>query len=120
MGNIETAAITPTNYDYILANPVANADSKAVTVSASPTNSIINVLGNDTGTGRLTVESIDTTGTNGTVTIDDWIYVGGNFTSIGGQTRNRIARLNSDGSVDPTFDPNASGEVIEIALDSSF
>jgi uncharacterized delta-60 repeat protein len=36
---------------------------------------------------------------------DGKIVVGGNFTSYQGITRNRIIRLNSDGSVDATFDP---------------
>jgi Domain of unknown function (DUF4347) len=47
VGNIETAPIAPTNYDYILANPVANADSKAVT--GSLTSKQLDVLGNDIG-----------------------------------------------------------------------
>jgi hypothetical protein len=117
VGNIETAPITPTNYDYILANPVANADKKAVT--GSLTSKQLDVLGNDSGTGRLTVESIGTTGTKGTVTINDWIYVGGQFSSIGGVTRNYIARLNSDGSVDRTFSPNPNNVVSNITLDNS-
>ena len=33
--------------------------------------------------------------------------IGGIFTSVGGATRNRIARLNTDGSLDNTFDPGA-------------
>ena len=46
------------------------------------------------------------------MTVDDWIYAGGNFTNIGGQPRNNIARLyGSDGTADPTFNPNADGEV---------
>jgi hypothetical protein len=48
--------------------------------------------------------------TNGTV------YVGGSFTTIGGQTRNRIAKLDTvSGAVDATFNPNVNGEVYEIA-----
>ncbi len=40
------------------------------------------------------------------------IYVGGAFTSIGGQTRNRIAKLtNSTGTANITWNPNANGEV---------
>lgn len=39
---------------------------------------------------------------------DGRIVVGGSFTSIGGVTRNRLARLNADGSLDPAFNPNAS------------
>src|SRR6187402_1396866 len=33
-------------------------------------------------------------------------YIGGSFTSIGGQTRNRIARINADGSLH-AWNPNA-------------
>ncbi len=35
------------------------------------------------------------------------IVIGGDFTAINGVARNRIARLNSDGSLDLTFDPGA-------------
>jgi hypothetical protein len=38
---------------------------------------------------------------------DDRVLVGGFFTSINGVGRNRIARLNGNGSVDLTFDPGA-------------
>ncbi|MBP1750267.1 MAG: hypothetical protein H6Q52_2806 [Deltaproteobacteria bacterium] len=44
------------------------------------------------------------------------ILIGGWFTTIGGVTRNRIARLNADGSLDTTFNPNASDRVWYIAL----
>ncbi|MBI5286558.1 MAG: delta-60 repeat domain-containing protein [Deltaproteobacteria bacterium] len=37
---------------------------------------------------------------------DGKIIVGGAFTTIGGVTRNYIARLNSDGSLDVGFNPN--------------
>ena len=52
---------------------------------------------------------------------DDRILVGGNFTylGVGGTgitTRSYIARLNSDGSVDDSFDPGASGPVSALAL----
>jgi uncharacterized delta-60 repeat protein len=47
---------------------------------------------------------------------DGKILLGGDFTSLSPQggpaiTRNRIARLNPDGTVDPTFDPNSNGWV---------
>jgi uncharacterized delta-60 repeat protein len=35
------------------------------------------------------------------------IVVGGSFTTLGGQPRNHIGRLNADGSLDSTFDPGA-------------
>jgi uncharacterized delta-60 repeat protein len=36
---------------------------------------------------------------------DGKVLIGGDFTSINGTTRNRIARLNADGSLDTSFDP---------------
>src|SRR6185437_1814069 len=50
------------------------------------------------------------------VQADGKILAGGDFTSIGGQTRNQIARLNPDGSLDTSFDPNANSEVRAIAM----
>ncbi len=49
---------------------------------------------------------------------DGRILIGGNFTSVGGTARNRIARLNADGSVDLSFNPGtgANGEVLCLAL----
>jgi uncharacterized delta-60 repeat protein len=38
---------------------------------------------------------------------DGKILVGGTFTSFDGVSRNRIVRLNADGSVDDTFDPGS-------------
>jgi uncharacterized delta-60 repeat protein len=40
------------------------------------------------------------------------------FSTIGGQTRNRIARLNADGTLDTTFNPNANNYVYSIATQS--
>ncbi|WP_236508581.1 beta strand repeat-containing protein, partial [Tychonema sp. BBK16] len=46
--------------------------------------------------------------------------VGGFFTNIDGQARNRIAKLNpTTGAADAAFNPNANSEVTAIALDSS-
>ncbi len=50
---------------------------------------------------------------------DGKILVGGYFNganSIGGQARNRIARLNPDGTLDNAFDPNASGMIGPVVL----
>src|SRR5438132_7109069 len=52
---------------------------------------------------------------------DGKILIGGNFTTLspnGGAavTRNHIARLNPDGTLDTAFDPNANGEVESIAV----
>ncbi|MFP5443182.1 MAG: delta-60 repeat domain-containing protein, partial [Betaproteobacteria bacterium] len=50
------------------------------------------------------------------VQTDGKVLLGGGFTLLGSQTRNRIARLNADGSVDASFDPNADGAVNTLAL----
>jgi uncharacterized delta-60 repeat protein len=51
---------------------------------------------------------------------DGKILVGGRFTSVNGVLRNRIARLNSDGSLDTDFDPGsgANNGVIAMGLQS--
>ncbi|MEI2722803.1 MAG: LamG-like jellyroll fold domain-containing protein [Verrucomicrobiota bacterium] len=46
------------------------------------------------------------------VQADGRILVGGNFTTLAGQTRSRIGRLNSDGSLDVGFNPGADNEVL--------
>ena len=63
---------------------------------------------------------------NGTVRVvvvqpDGKILIGGDFTTLspnGGVavTRNRIARLNPDGTLDTAFNPNANGAVYSIAV----
>jgi uncharacterized delta-60 repeat protein len=44
---------------------------------------------------------------------DGKILIGGGFTSVLGVTRNRIARLNPDGTLDTTFDPNVTNANLE-------
>ena len=46
------------------------------------------------------------------VQADGKILVGGYFTSIGGQTRNRIARLDATTGLADSFDPNADGDCL--------
>jgi hypothetical protein len=50
------------------------------------------------------------------VQADGKILVGGFFTSIGGQPRNRIARLDPTNGLADSFNPNADEEVLSIAL----
>jgi uncharacterized delta-60 repeat protein len=47
---------------------------------------------------------------------DHKVLVGGNFSSLNGQVRNRIGRLNPDGTLDLSFDPNANSAVLALAL----
>ncbi len=64
------------------------------------------------------------TGTSGsqiTICVPDgaggW-YIGGTFTTVGTETRNRLARINADGSVH-AWNPNASGIVRTIVVSGS-
>jgi len=47
---------------------------------------------------------------------DGKILIGGSFNAVLGVTRNNIARLNTDGTLDMAFDPNANSEVHSIAV----
>ena len=47
---------------------------------------------------------------------DGRLLVGGSFTTIAGGSRNRIARLNTDGTLDTSFNPDANNTVSAIAL----
>lgn len=51
---------------------------------------------------------------------DGKVLIGGSFTNVSGTSRNRIARLNADGSLDSSFNPGtgANGAVRSIALQS--
>jgi uncharacterized repeat protein (TIGR01451 family)/uncharacterized delta-60 repeat protein len=75
------------------------------------------------GTNGVLDASFDTSsGPNGPVLAmalqpDGRVLIGGEFTSVGGVPRNRVARLNATGTLDPTFDPasGADGIVYSIA-----
>jgi uncharacterized delta-60 repeat protein len=50
---------------------------------------------------------------------DEKVLIGGFFTSVGGSTRNGVARLNSNGTLDASFgNPNADDGVYALALQS--
>ncbi|MEG5042868.1 MULTISPECIES: DUF4347 domain-containing protein [unclassified Microcoleus] len=118
IGSIEATPIKALAYSGILA-ATANPDNKTISVN-SPQISI-DTLANDTGSSRVSVQSITTAPTNGTATINDWIYAGGDFTTVNGTARNNIARMNADGSLDTAFNPagGMDSRVAAIALDSS-
>jgi len=44
------------------------------------------------------------------------MVIGGGFTSVGGVTRNRLARLRADGSLDTGFDPNVANGAVRAVL----
>jgi uncharacterized delta-60 repeat protein len=47
---------------------------------------------------------------------DGKILIGGNFVTFDGTIRNRVARLNSDGTLDQNFNPNVNGFTEEMVL----
>jgi uncharacterized delta-60 repeat protein len=50
------------------------------------------------------------------VQADGKILVGGNFTTLGGQSRTNIGRLNADGTLDTSFNPGANSAVHALAM----
>lgn len=50
------------------------------------------------------------------VQTDGKILIGGSFTSYRGTTRNRIARINSDGTIDTSFDPGTGANALITAI----
>ena len=50
------------------------------------------------------------------VQADGKILIGGSFSTVLGVARNNIARLNTDGTLDTTFNPNADSDVYAIAV----
>ncbi len=80
-------------------------------------------------TPALLAQSLDTSFNPGAnsyisalaVQADGKIVVGGNFTTLGGggigtTARNRIGRLNADGSLDTSFNPTADSDVNAVAI----
>src|SRR5687767_4869448 len=83
------------------------------------------VGGATVGRGQSALDGFDPNPNEAIKTIavqaDGKILVGGDFTTLapnGGAvvTRNKIARLNPDGTLDTAFDPNANDTVLAIAL----
>ena len=73
-------------------------------------------------TGFYAGTGINIGGTNYAIALqgDDKFIIGGDFTQYNGQTKHRLARINTNGSVDPAFDPGSgpNDSVSAIALQS--
>src|SRR5712692_4395411 len=48
--------------------------------------------------------------------VDGKLLVGGEFTTLGGQSRIDIGRLNADGTLDTSFNPGANGPAFSLAV----
>lgn len=121
-------------------NPGTAADGSISSIIAQPDGKII-VGGSFTsfnGTDRYGIARLQTNGLLDTtfklglgvrggsvkamaLTAEGKVLIGGDFTSINGTNRNYLARLNSDGSLDTTFDTGKGpdGPVNAIAVDAS-
>ena len=133
------ARVTASGYLDTTFNPGSGANDFISCVTLTPNNEVL-IGGNFTSyNGSLcdgiallhTDGSLDTgfnpgLGFNGTVNAlatqpDGRVLVGGNFTSYNGTPRNYVARLNRDGSLDATFNPEKTlaGPVYALALPPS-
>ncbi len=74
--------------------------------------------------GTLAIEQPEVSGGEGLVQAvapdgsGGW-YIGSLFTHVGGVGRNNIAHISADKSVDPSFDPDASGGIHALAVSGS-
>ena len=91
---------------------------------SNPYNRIVRVLAN--GYQDPTFLAPPNSGANDVINAmalqpDGKIIIGGNFTAFNGANRHHIARLNSDGSVDASFNPGtgANGQVLCLALQTN-
>jgi uncharacterized delta-60 repeat protein len=99
-----------------------NADGSVDTGFSPSVNGVVNGIvvqasGGFSGTGAALAPTY--TLSNGTVSVvpgSAQIIICGSFTSVDGTTRNRLARLNSDGSIDPAFNPGADNTVYAMEL----
>ena len=117
-------------------NPGAGGSSPSVYSLAVQPDGKILVGGNFTTLGGLissrigrvnpdgTLDTSFNTGAGGSspsvnclaVQADGKIIVGGSFTTLGGQNRNYVGRLNADGTLDTSFNPGASSYVNSMAV----
>ncbi len=118
-------------------NPSANSTVTALAVDASGAVYAGGVFTSIGGQSRNRISKLSGSGTgaadptwnpsaNSTVSalavdITGAIYVGGWFTSIGGQSRNRIAKLSGSGTgaADPTWNPSADSYIGALAVGAS-
>jgi uncharacterized delta-60 repeat protein len=130
-----TPGTLPLGYQwYKDGNAIATATSSALTLTNCQRADagrywviVTNQFGSATSrTAILTVNSVilDTgfnPSANGSVfamafQADGKALLGGTFTTLGGQTRNYIGRLNVDGSLDTSFNPGANSYVYSLAV----
>lgn len=123
-GNVDANFLT-TNANAVVYSAAVQADGKILiggdftTVGTSNRTRIARLNANGTVEGTSTFNA--GAGANGTVACiavqaDGKIILGGSFTTVAGVARNRIARLNANGTIDATFNPDAANSVNSIAV----
>jgi uncharacterized delta-60 repeat protein len=123
--------VSPRNANGSISKAIPQSDGKVIVVGN------FSYIGNveRAGIARLNVDgTLDPTfdpgtGANGPINLvaaqsDGKVLVVGPFTSVNGTTRNGVARLNSDGKLDSTFNPGAgisspsNGAIYDLQIDS--
>lgn len=81
------------------------------TYAGSPDGRFLPVIANEGGSGAVYAFVVQP---------DGKVIIGGRFSTVNGVLRRNLARLNDDGSLDPTFDPGEGpdGEVKHLAIDA--
>ncbi|NDY96437.1 delta-60 repeat domain-containing protein [Wenzhouxiangella limi] len=120
-GSIDSAFISPNDWVLALADAgdglIAGGWFTEVGPSATPRNRIAK-LDYDTG-AAIAGWDPDSNGTVEAIAIgpDDAVYLGGSFTEIGGESRQRLAKLSVDGSLNGNWQPQASSTVRALLVD---
>src|ERR1051325_9771325 len=86
-------------YSVVITNSVGSVTSAVATLTVDALDPVFNPDANSSVFGTI-------------LQLDGKILIGGAFDAIGGTTRNRAARLNNDGTLDPSFNPNVSGVAV--------
>jgi uncharacterized repeat protein (TIGR01451 family)/uncharacterized delta-60 repeat protein len=132
------ARLQPDGGVDVLFNPGVGADDTVWSLALGASNSVIVVgqFNNFNNYPRSHVARLDSSGNvdltfdtsnlgiDGTiwavaVESDGKVIIGGDFTTVGGFLRSRIARLNNDGSLDTTFDPGLGANDTVYTLEAS-
>ncbi|MDC8014857.1 hypothetical protein [Tahibacter soli] len=107
--NVAAFAVQPDGRIVAAGNAYDAADLSVISVFR------LNADGtNDTTFARPAIETYYGGVSGFALDADGKVLLGGRFTSVNGQARDNIARLNADGSVDTAFNPGADGDVMSL------
>ena len=103
---IDDQNIDPNGYFNVTLTLETASDTIADIVGPNPAK--VNIIDNDASGGGIDISysngvGVDNAVLSSTVQTNGQVIIGGQFTTFNGTSRNRIARLNADGSLDATF-----------------